>query len=260
VAVCGNSRCKARYTKEEKGNTFDNWCSNTCKDAIFQDKLTKKYETQNKKPKDNVKWPVRTPLKSHSTLKTHKPLTNKAVLKSKTFLNSNSTLKSNSVLKGSAIGSKVYNEEKKVRDVKRKTKAADSQLGAYIPVMTIKEAEDKAVAICHLFIRTRDADKPCPCCGKPLGPDFHAGHYIAAGSCSYLKYDERNIHGQRIDCNMFKYGDSGDYEKNLRIRIGDLEVEQLNEIANRNPITRRSLQDYMVIIDYYTQALHALRV
>jgi hypothetical protein len=260
VAVCGNSRCKARYTKEEKGNTFDNWCSNTCKDAIFQDKLTKKYETQNKKPKDNVKWPVRTPLKSHSTLKTHKPLTNKAVLKSKTFLNSNSTLKSNSVLKGSAIGSKVYNEEKKVRDVKRKTKAADSQLGAYIPVMTIKEAEDKAVAICHLFIRTRDADKPCPCCGKPLGPDFHAGHFIAAGSCSYLKYDERNIHGQRIDCNMFKYGDSGDYEKNLRIRIGDLEVEQLNEIANRNPITRRSLQDYMVIIDYYTQALHALRV
>lgn len=110
---------------------------------------------------------------------------------------------------------------------------------------------------CHAYIRERDKDKDCPCCGEPLGDDFHAGHFIPDGSSSFLRYHEDNIHGQRMHCNMFRGGDSGEYENNLRERIGDEKVDYLK--ANKDRIIRRKAEDYKKIEVYFKEKLKELQ-
>jgi len=58
----------------------------------------------------------------------------------------------------------------------------------------------------NLFIRLRDKDKPCICCGKPLGDPryggaYDAGHWLSRGSSPNLAFDERNVNAQRKGCN-----------------------------------------------------------
>ena len=62
----------------------------------------------------------------------------------------------------------------------------------------IKEAQ---IAF-NSYIRERDKDKLCICCGKKLGTlqvggGFDAGHYRSIGSAPHLRFDERNVHGQQ---------------------------------------------------------------
>jgi len=228
MAICGNPDCKARYQKSEFASSFENWCCDDCRNIITQAKRAKQYAKQ------AVKQSTSKPIKPRSTLTTK------------------------TQLKGAVLGSMAYNKEKKARDKKRKLKVAGNQLITFIPKMTKKEAKAEAIRICHLYIRTRDFGKPCPCCQEPLDPNYQAGHFIAAGSCSMLMFDERNIHGQRYECNMFNYGDSGLYEPSLRVMLGNDEVDDMKEIAERNPVVKRTLADYLAISDYYTEKLKTL--
>lgn len=250
MAICGNPDCKQKYTKAENTGSFDNWCSADCKDAIIQIKFSKGYEKQSVKlaaAKANPK-----PIKQNRSLRSQ------SIQGNTESYSYNSTLKRGGPLKGSALGSLAYKVEKKARDKKRKEKSSGNMLQPFVPVMSMKEAHDKAVKVCHLYIRTRDFGKPCPCCGKSLGKNYQAGHFIPAGSCSFLKFYEFNIHGQRYDCNMMNGGDSGQYNPNLRTMYGDKEVDRMKAIAKRNPVVKRSLQDYLDIIDYYTKKLNYL--
>lgn len=82
------------------------------------------------------------------------------------------------------------------------------------------------------FIRARDAGKPCICCGLPLALDaigggFDCGHYRSVGSAPHLRFDERNAHGQRKQCNRYGAGRAVDYRIGLIKRIGLAEVEAL---------------------------------
>lgn len=59
---------------------------------------------------------------------------------------------------------------------------------------------------CNAYIRLRDAGKPCFCCGKPFeadkpGGSMDAGHFRSRGAAPHLRFDERNIFGQRKNCN-----------------------------------------------------------
>jgi hypothetical protein len=105
-----------------------------------------------------------------------------------------------------------------------------------IPVL-IKEAQFAFNA----FIRERDKDQPCICCGKPLGVEgigaptggaFDCGHYRSVGSASHLRFDERNAHGQRKVCNRYGAGRTVDYRIGLIGRIGLAAVEAL-EASNQ---------------------------
>ena len=118
---------------------------------------------------------------------------------------------------------------------------------------TRKEAAKKA---CHDFIRARDNGKPCICCGKPLGNNYHAGHFIESGNNPQVRYDENNIHGQRLDCNFFKGGDSGDYQENLINKIG---LDAVNNLKNlKGGTMKRSADDYLAIEKYYKYKLKTL--
>ena len=112
--------------------------------------------------------------------------------------------------------------EKKQDRVKRESLKTIPQL--------IAEAQKEFNA----YIRERDKDKPCICCGKPLGGgsgstggDFDCGHYRSTGSAPHLRFDERNAAGQRKHCNRYGAGRAVDYRIGLIARIGLEAVESL---------------------------------
>jgi len=83
------------------------------------------------------------------------------------------------------------------------------------------------------FIRLRDAGRPCICCGMPLESDgqvggaYDCGHYRSVGSAPHLRFDERNAHAQRKQCNRYGSGRAVDYRIGLIARIGLDAVEAL---------------------------------
>ena len=84
----------------------------------------------------------------------------------------------------------------------------------------------------NAYIRARDASKPCICCGQPLaseniGGSFDCGHYRSVGSAPHLRFDERNAHGQRKQCNRYGAGRAVDYRIGLVNRIGQCAVDAL---------------------------------
>lgn len=109
---------------------------------------------------------------------------------------------------------------------------------------------------CHAYIRYRDREEPCICCGEPLGEEYHAGHWLESGNNPRVRYNEDNIHGQRLQCNFFKGGDSGQYERNLRNKIGDARVDALLDL--RGGTVKRKIDDYKEIENYYKSKLQEL--
>ena len=84
----------------------------------------------------------------------------------------------------------------------------------------------------NAFIRARDADKTCIDCGKPFEPQkfggsMDAGHYLSRGSASHLRFDERNVHGQRKNCNRPGGTTREAFRKGMEARIGIEALEAL---------------------------------
>ena len=79
------------------------------------------------------------------------------------------------------------------------------------------------------FIRLRDQWKPCISCGNYR--ELQAGHFYSAGNYSALKFNEDNVHGQCKQCNYFLSGNLTEYEKSLRLRIGNERVDKLHILA-----------------------------
>lgn len=67
-----------------------------------------------------------------------------------------------------------------------------------------------------IFIRNRDGHR-CFTCG---GKGNQAGHYIAQGRSSYLKFDERNVHCQCARCNLYERGNLPAYAVALQRKYG----------------------------------------
>lgn len=115
-------------------------------------------------------------------------------------------------------------KEKRARKAKQEYKRSD-----------IQELKKIAQVICNKYIRLRDQDKPCISCGYVLNNgnrQVHAGHYIAQGKSSLLRYDERNIHAQCAQCNTFLHGNLAEYRINLIQRAGIETVETLENITD----------------------------
>lgn len=85
--------------------------------------------------------------------------------------------------------------------------------------------------ILHKYIKERDKGKPCISCGEPYNSRHQAGHYKKAELFSLLKYYIPNINGQCVRCNVFLDGNVEAYEISLRKRIGNKEVDKINELA-----------------------------
>lgn len=115
---------------------------------------------------------------------------------------------------------KIQREQRKADKAKREALKTRSQW--------MKEAQTAFNA----YIRARDADKPCICCGLPMhsgdvGGSFDCGHYRSVGSAPHLRFNEDNAHGQRKQCNRWGAGRAVDYRLGLITRIGLDRVEAL---------------------------------
>ncbi|MDE2439555.1 MAG: recombination protein NinG [Betaproteobacteria bacterium] len=121
----------------------------------------------------------------------------------------------------------------------------------------IKEAQ---IAF-NAYIRERDKGKPCICCGNALtneaiGGGFDAGHYRSIGSAPHLRFDERNCHGQRKQCNRYGAGRAVDYRIGLIARIGLAAVESLE--ADQS-VKKYTIDDAQRIKAEYRAKLKALK-
>lgn len=126
---------------------------------------------------------------------------------------------------------------------------------------TAREWTKEAQAAFNAYIRARDAGKPCICCGLPLesgdiGGKFDCGHYRSVGSAPHLRFDERNAHGQRKQCNRWGAGRAVDYRIGLIARIGQEAVEALE--ADQTP-RKYSIDDLKAIKAYYVAKLKEIK-
>lgn len=90
------------------------------------------------------------------------------------------------------------------------------------------------------WIRERDSEDGfgrCISSGQPLkvpSENAHAGHFISAGECSHLRFNEDNVHLQGKSDNYFKSGNQLNYRKNLIKKIGIEKVEKLERIRDQS--------------------------
>lgn len=112
----------------------------------------------------------------------------------------------------------------------------------------------------NAWVRKRDQNKLCICCDMPLelnavGGGFDCGHYRSVGSAPHLRFDPRNAHGQRKQCNRWGSGRAVDYRLGLIKRIGLAEVEALE--ADQTPL-KYTIEDLKAIIAEYKKKLKDL--
>lgn len=105
----------------------------------------------------------------------------------------------------------------------------------------------------NAYIRERDADRPCICCGSPLvtiavGGGYDAGHYRSTGSAPGLRFHEDNCHAQTKKCNRYGAGRAVDYRIGLIARIG---LQRVEALESDNTPRKWTIEDLKKIRDEY---------
>ena len=99
------------------------------------------------------------------------------------------------------------------------------------PQKPLKQKIDTKWIALSKAIKKRDAGLPCISCGKFMQPyEIQAGHYIAKGKSTKLKYEPRNIHAQCWNCNnnhQIQQQMQDGFRKGLIARKGLAEVDWL---------------------------------
>ena len=125
-------------------------------------------------------------------------------------------------------------------------------------LLSISKLDAELWKIFSKYIRSKDADwKGYITCFTCSTTDdwrtFDAGHFIPKGtSGSYLKFYERNVHPQCINCNRLKGGNYGEYKNRLILIYGLGIIEELNSLRQMPPLT---VLDYQQKIAYYSNLL-----
>lgn len=134
-------------------------------------------------------------------------------------------------------------EKKKTKELKKKSE----------PLSTFKKL---ARYWFQRWIRLRDRNKPCACCGESIGDDirtYHAGHCFKAEIYSGLLFNEDNVNGQRIYCNKYRGGNEGQYISRLPLILGEVKANELIDLAEKckHVKVKRTREDYLLIIEEY---------
>ena len=99
-------------------------------------------------------------------------------------------------------------------------------------IKTRSEWMKEAQQAFNAFVRERDKDQPCICCGRTEakvtgGHGWDCGHYRSVGSAPHLRFNEENAHRQLVYCNRYGAGRAVDYRIGLIKKIGIIAVEKL---------------------------------
>jgi hypothetical protein len=146
----------------------------------------------------------------------------------------------------------------------RKVQAADK-----VKIRTRREWVSLAQVAFNAYIRERDKDLPCICCGQwpkvmgKYGGDFDAGHFLTVGAYPELRFTENNCHKQSKSCNAgsgkfshkLKTVSEG-YRERLIEKIGKDAVESLE--GPHEP-AKWTVEDLQGIIKKYRVKLKELK-
>lgn len=119
--------------------------------------------------------------------------------------------------------------------------------------------------IVNRYIRSRDSLKTtgsldyCMCisCGKVKEfAEIQAGHYVAVGQSSLLRFNEENINGQCSGCNCWGHGMLAEYTINIDKKYGK---DTALMLLNKKHIDKKwSRAELLEIQDTYRQKLNDL--
>jgi len=143
-------------------------------------------------------------------------------------------------------GYECANEGKKSREEARESKKKATN------AVIRKELFELARFTFNAYIRERDKVKPCICCGRRLGAEYHAGHYYSGGGHAAVIFDEDNVHAQRSDCNTgHRVGMLDGYGVRLEAKIGSDRFELLR--ANAYEAKKWEIEELQRVIREYKQ-------
>lgn len=128
-------------------------------------------------------------------------------------------------------------------------------------IKTIPQLIAEAQTAFNAYVRERDRDKPCICCGQPLGAgdvggEYDCGHYRSTGSASHLRFHPDNAHAQRKQCNRWGAGRAVDYRLGLIARIG---LERVEALENNNDPHKWTRDELIALRNDYKAKLKALK-
>jgi hypothetical protein len=128
-------------------------------------------------------------------------------------------------------------------------------------IKTIPQLIKEAQVAFNAFIRERDRDCHCICCARPLGDgevggSYDCGHYRSTGSASHLRFDERNAHAQRKQCNRWGAGRAVDYRIGLIARIG---LDAVESLEADNGVRKWTRDELVGIRETYRAKLRELK-
>lgn len=102
----------------------------------------------------------------------------------------------------------------------------------YTKVSTPKLIQ-RATKYFNLYIRHRDSHGDyfqCISCKEVKSiHQMNAGHYLSAGNNGPVRFDEDNVHGQCIRCNMHMSGNLLGYREGIIQKIGKDRVETIEK-------------------------------
>lgn len=145
--------------------------------------------------------------------------------------------------------------QRQASKAEKERKAKERQQKADFRKADVKWLKAKAQELCNKYIRLRDELCGCISCGTRADIKYDAGHFVPAGRCIPLRFDERNIHKQCTRCNTFMSGNLTAYEAALRIKLGDEVVDWLK--GPHEPVRYRA-EDYLRIIEHYKAKIKQL--
>jgi hypothetical protein len=99
-------------------------------------------------------------------------------------------------------------------------------------IKTRQEHLKELQVVFNCYIRERDKGTLCISCERPLKAKYDAGHFYSVGSYPNLRFDERNVHGQCVECNQHKHGNLIEYGERLLTRIGKQATDELHAAKN----------------------------
>lgn len=90
--------------------------------------------------------------------------------------------------------------------------------------LSVASLMKKAQVVFNKYIRQRDSSNGyfvCIACGKehPVSK-MNAGHYVPVKNSSLLRFNEMNVHGECVTCNLFDQFHLVGYRKRLVDKIG----------------------------------------
>ena len=107
------------------------------------------------------------------------------------------------------------------------------------------------------FIRIRDGNIPCISCSRNMV--MHAGHFFPVSvTYAQLRFDEKNVNGQCVQCNSFLEGNKESYRRGLIKKYGEGVIQELEVRRALSGKIKWTAFEYQHLIKFYKNRIQEL--